>query len=380
MYPFKSHTFLVLFFESFQKIKTVLFISIIVLASGRCLLAQENKSTPSPGNHEFYSGDYTNQGIIGNSLPGSYRPFSDDSPWNKPIPKNIPTHPDSQKIIAFAVTQAKNIRLTKSYTIPVWVVNSKNIPHVKMRSDVIFDTWDKDRDGWSDVGVPLTETMYPEPSPEHHLCIVDPLKNTAWEFGYYTRMEDGTPRCTTFNIWDLTGSGVGNPFEGRRWRARGGRASGFPLIAGLLRPEELAAGEIRHALAFGFVQNRGDKDDVYETFIYPPACRSDGKFEGTQYPVEGMRFQLDPTLGEKDFNAWGLNREGKIVARALQKYGMFLGDSGPAMALWPQLLGPSKEENLKRWEELYPGFYKNVEKIPTSKFRVLYTGEPVTQK
>ena len=380
MYPFKLHIFLLLFFESFQKIKPILFISFIVLASGRCLLAQETKPTSKPGNHEFYSGDYAKQGIIGNSLPGSYRPFSDDSPWNKPIPNNIPTHPDSSKIIAFAVTQAKNIRLAQAYTIPVWVVNSNNIPHVKMQSKIIFDTWGKDRDGCSDVGVPLTETMWAEPTREHHLCIVDPFKNTAWEFGYYTRMEDGTPRCTTFNIWDLTGSGVGNPFEGRRWRARGGRASGFPLIAGLLRPEELADGEIRHALAFGFVHNRGDKNDVYQTFMYPPACRSDGTFEGKQYPIEGMRFQLDPTLGEKDFNAWGLNREGKIVARALQKYGMFLGDSGAAMVLWPQLLGPSKEENLKRWEELYPGFYKNVEKIPTSKFRVLYTGEPVTQK
>ena len=368
------------FFENFPKITILFFISFVLCASGRCLLALENKAAPTSGNHDFSPGDYSKQGIIGNSLPGTYRPFSDDSPWNKPIPKNNPTHPDSQKIIAFVVSQAKNIRLTKAYTIPVWVVNSKNIPHVKMRSDVIFDTWDKDRDGWSDVGVPLTESMYPEPSPEHHLCIVDPLKNTAWEFGYYTRLEDGTPKCSTFNIWDLTGSGVGNPFEGRRWRARGGRASGFPLIAGLLRPEELAAGEIRHALAFGFVQNRGDKNDVYQTFIYPPACRSDGKFEGSQYPIEGMRFQLDPSLGEKDFDAWGLNREGKIVARALQKYGMFLGDSGPTMVLWPQLLGPSKEENLKRWEELYPGFYSNVEKIPTSKFRVLYTGEPVTQK
>ena len=46
----------------------------------------------------------------------------------------------------------------------------------------------------------------------------------------------------------------------------------------------------------------------------------------------------------------------------------------------PSFWDPSMEENLKRWEELYPGFYKNVEKIPTSKFRVLYTGEPITQK
>lgn len=367
-------------FENFTKIKLTLFISFIVLASGKFLIAQEPKSTTKLGNHEFYPGDdYSKQGIIGHSLPGSYRPFSDDSPWNRPIPATVPTHPDSQKIIAFAITQAKHIRMVREYTIPVWVVNADNIPLVKVRSDAIFDTWDKDRDGWSDVGVPLTKTMWPEPTGDGHLCIVDPFKNTAWEFSCFSRMEDGTPRCTTFNIWDLTGIGVGNPFEGRRWQTRGGRGSGFPVIAGLIRPEELAAGEIRHALVFSFTHNSGVENDAYEIFLIP-ACRSDGQYKGKQYPIEGMRFQLDPTLGEKDFNYWGLNREGKIVARTLQKYGMFLGDNGGAMALYAQLLGPSKDENLKRWEELYPGFYKNVEKIPTDKFRVVYTGEPIIKK
>jgi hypothetical protein len=366
-----------LLFESLQKIKLILFISCIVLVSGRYLNAQDPKSTTKLGNHEFYPGDYSKREIIGNSLPGSYRPFSDDSLWNRPIPANVPTHPDSQKIIAFAVTQAKNIRLAREYTVPVWVVNADNVPLVKMRSDNIFDTWDKDRDGWSDVGVPLTKTMWPEPTEDGHLCIVDPFKNTAWEFSGFSRLKDGTPRCTTFNIWDLTGIGIGNPFEGRRWQTRGGRGSGFPVIAGLIRPEELAAGEIRHALAFSFFPIRGS--DNGWLFLFP-ACRSDGVAKGKQYPIEGMRFQLDPTLGEKEFNSWGLNREGKIVARALQKYGMFLGDGGGAMAIYAQLLGPSADENLKKWEELYPGFYKNAEKIPTNKFRVVYTGEPIIKK
>jgi hypothetical protein len=93
-----------------------------------------------------------------------------------------------------------------------------------------------------------------------------------------------------------------------------------------------------------------------------------------------MQFQLDQSLTEKDFDSWGLNREGKIVARALQKYGMLLGDNGGAMSLQVQLLAPSKEGNRKKWEKLFPGFYKNVEKIPTDKFRVVYTGEPIIKK
>ncbi|MBI4709752.1 MAG: hypothetical protein HY759_01385 [Nitrospirae bacterium] len=182
---------------------------------------------------------------------------------------------------------------------------------------------------------------------------------------------------TELNIWRLDGTGVGDYKEGERWQVRGGRGSGFPLIAGLIRPEELKAGEIRHALVFTSPKNR-QAENVKNIFL-PPASRSDGRHAGRQYPIEGMRFQLDPLLTEKDFDKWGLSREGKIIARTLQKYGMFLGDNGGAMALQAQLLAPSSDGNRKKWDKLFPGFYKNVEKIPVNKFRVVYTGEPVVK-
>lgn len=317
--------------------------------------------------------------IIGNSLPGTWRPFSDKSPWNTPIAENAATHPESRNIMAFVFKEAARIRLARLYVVPVWVVNSNNMPHVRVKSNNIFDTWDKDRKGWSDVGIPVTRDMWAEPTDDGHLSIVDPFKSTAWEFSRFGWLPDNkTPKSTTFNIWDIKGDGVGNPFEGKRWQTRGGRGSGFPLIAGMIRPEEVAAGEIRHALVFTFPMNR-QADDGSDIFL-PPACRSDGKYKGSHYPIEGMRFQLNPLLTEKDFDKWGLNREGKIVARALQKYGMYLGDNGGAMALQVQLLGQTEAEHLRRWEELFPGFYKNIGRIPTDRFRIVYTGEPIVKK
>jgi hypothetical protein len=182
--------------------------------------------------------------------------------------------------------------------------------------------------------------------------------------------------CTTFNIWDLRGTGVADS-EGERWLMRGGRGSGFPEIAGLLRPEELREGQIRHALVFTFTKNRRADDD--RRIFVPPAARSDGRHIGAQYPIEGMRFQLNPALTDKDFDVWGLNREGKAVARALQTYGMFDGDNGGAMKLQVQLLAPSAEENFKKWETLFPGLFDNLEKIPTDQFRVVYTAPPIVK-
>jgi len=213
--------------------------------------------------------------------------------------------------------------------------------------------------------------MFGENTPDGHISIVDPFKKLAWEMSRYTGIVNGVIDCSTFNIWDLTGKGVGDGNEGVRWRARGGRGSGFPIIAGLIRPEELAAGEIRHALIFTFSKNRRGQ-------YLPPAARTDGKFAGSQYPMEGMLLQLDPALTDSDFDRWGLNREGKILARALQRYGMYNGDNGGAMALQVQLLHSSKREHRAIWESRFSGFYKNVKKIPTDRFRVIYTGEPVT--
>ena len=332
---------------------------------------------PAPDLAAGFSEDYSKAGVIGQSLPGTWRPFSDDSPWNTPIEAGARTHPDSTKIMDFAVSVTAKLHVARAFVIPVWVVNSKNVPLVRVQSEKIYDAWDRNHDGWSDVGAPVTPEMWGEPTADGHLSIVDPFKMVAWEFSKFAFAADGkTPTCTTFNIWDLRSSGVATS-EGKRWMTRGGRGSGFPEIAGLVRPEELQAGEIRPALDFTFPKNRRSDDD--RRIFIPPAARSDGKHIGPQYPIEGMRFQLDPSLTDKDFDSWGLNREGKIVAHALQKYGMFDGDNGGAMKLQVQMLGPSEEENVKKWEMLFPGFYSNLEKIPTDQFRVVYTAAPIVK-
>ncbi len=325
------------------------------------------------GDHDYYPGDFSRKAILGNSLPGSWRPFGPDSPWNRTIPDSARVHRDSDRIMAEIRAETDYMYLVDRYSAPVWVVNSDNIPGAKVRSDHIFDFWDRDYDGWTDARVPVTAEMWPEPTEDGHIIILDPFKKLSWEMSTYQRRSDGTFYCSTFNIWELDGSGVGDPREGYRWGARGGRGSGFPVIAGMIRPEELEAGEIRHALVFTYRRNRkADNGDAM--FMWPPAARSDGKYKGAQYPIEGMLFQLDPSLTEADFDRWGLNREGKIVARALQKYGMYLGDNGGAMALLPQLLGPNKQAHMREWERRFPGFYETIKRIPVHPFRIVDTG------
>jgi hypothetical protein len=289
--------------------------------------------------------------------------------------------------MATVTSEASNIRLANSYTIPVWVVNSDNMEwhyassHVSKYGDPYgstsfagkFDTWDPDLDNRTEAPVPINSIVWGEQEKDGHLCIIDPFKMLAWEMSWFRGIQsDDTILCSTFNIWDLMGSGAGDPDEGTRWTARGGRGSGFPEIAGLIRPEELAAGEIRHALAFIFSKNRSSE------MVNPPAARTDGRYSGSQYPAEGMLFQLDPALTDSDFNGWGLTREAKIVARALQAYGMYDSDNGGAMVIQPQLLDRDKARHRAKWDSLFPGFYSTVDNIPSSAFRVINTGPTVT--
>ena len=100
--------------------------------------------------------------VVGNSLPGAWRPFSDSSPWNTPIASDAPTHPDSGVIMGMLRKDYSNLRLPNIFSSPIWVVDSGTIPPVPVKSSTIYDTWDRDQDGWSDVGAPITRDMFRE--------------------------------------------------------------------------------------------------------------------------------------------------------------------------------------------------------------------------
>ena len=61
-----------------------------------------------------------------------------------------------------------------------------------------------------------------------------------------------------------------------------------------------------------------------------PATASDGKGSGPGTIPEGAHIQLDPSL---DLATLGLNAWQTVIARALQTYGMFVGDTGGTVGL-----------------------------------------------
>jgi hypothetical protein len=344
----------------------------LLLISFLVILFIKVTSCQNFNSHDFNRRDFTEDAVIGISLPGDWRPFSDDSPWNTPVGLKTVVHPKSDIIMQRIIRTVANIRLGNTYLPALWVVNQDNMEkHFTAGTATPFDIWDPDNDRISNVPAPVNDTMWGEQTADGHISIIDPFQNILWEMSRFKGIYNNSVDCSTFNIWDLTGTGVGDPNEGLRAKARGGRGSGFPIIAGLIRPEEVQSGEIRHALCFTF-------DSVKRNTFHYPACRSDGKADLFDAPAEGMLFQLNPELSEADFDSWGLSQGAKVVARALQKYGMYLCDCGGPMALQLQLLDKDVNVSRQKWDEKAPGLYSTIKYIPTSQLRLLYTGDPVS--
>ncbi len=97
-------------------------------------------------------------------------------------------------------------------------------------------------------------------------------------------------------------------------------AAGLPIVPGLVRYEEVMAGEIRHALRFTAPQTR-------KAYVWP-ARHYASSLTGTQYPPMGQRFRL-----RADFDVSGFSAPIQVILTALKKYGMMLADNGSAWYL-----------------------------------------------
>jgi hypothetical protein len=95
-------------------------------------------------------------------------------------------------------------------------------------------------------------------------------------------------------------------------------AAGFPISPLLFSADEVKAGEIKHAIRFILPNNRIKRGYVR------PATHGTNTTGGANAPAYGVHFRL-----RADYPIDSLPSEGaKVVARALQKFGMYHADGG----------------------------------------------------
>jgi hypothetical protein len=92
-------------------------------------------------------------------------------------------------------------------------------------------------------------------------------------------------------------------------------AAGLPILPGLARYDEVAAGSIDHALRF-------TAPCTAPRYVYP-ARHEASTCHGANLPPMGLRVRLKASV-----NISGLPYQARVVAQALKRYGMILADNG----------------------------------------------------
>jgi len=118
-------------------------------------------------------------------------------------------------------------------------------------------------------------------------------------------------------VWDLTKN---YPPSLRGEQCTSADAGGFPIAAMVFSADEVFAGSIDHAIRF-ILPNARIRKGAYTH----PATHATGACQGgPDAPPYGVRFRL-----RKDYPLASLPSDGaRVIAKALQKYGMILSDGG----------------------------------------------------
>lgn len=92
-------------------------------------------------------------------------------------------------------------------------------------------------------------------------------------------------------------------------------AAGLAIFPGLVRYDEILAGEIKHAIRFTVPRTQ-------RAYLWPGRHFA-SSLTGPQYPPMGARFRL-----KADFDISGFSPTNQIILTALKRYGMLLSDNG----------------------------------------------------
>ena len=148
-----------------------------------------------------------------------------------------------------------------------------------------------------------------------HVLVVEKTEKKLYELYNSTKTGSGFTALGAF-VWDLTKA---YPDNERGDQCTSADAAGFPIAALMPTSDEVAAGEVKHAIRF-ILPNPRMKAKVY---VHPASHAGGPSSTNANAPPYGVRFRLKAGFDETPYKA-----SEKVIIRALKKYGMLLSDGG----------------------------------------------------
>jgi serine/threonine-protein kinase len=191
-----------------------------------------------------------------------------------------------------------------------------------------------------------------------HLIVVDDSRRRLFEMWRAdirgTQFRGGCLAvCDLARVYDAKGRGL---------QCTSADAAGYPIAPLLFTADEVAAGSIAHAIRFILPNS-----SIRRGEIVPPATHGTSATSGPlSAPPYGARLRL-----RRDYPLASLpNEAARVVARALQRYGMFLADGGRV-----PLTAQSDRHTRAKWEGLLGS--RDLAAIRPGDFEVLRMQDPM---
>ena len=241
--------------------------------------------------------------------------FPADNVWNTRIDQ-LPVHPLSDTYID---TIGRDAEFHADFGSGLWPPEDGGpigIPYVVVPADqplVPIDFYYPDDSDPGPYPIPPEPPIEggPNAGGDRHILILQ--ENTCLLYEVY----DAYPRDD--GGWDA-GSGAIFDLRSNALRPAGwtsADAAGLPILPGLVRYDEVAAGQINHALRF-------TAPETQRAFVWPARHFASDLTEA-HYPPMGLRLRL-----RAGFDVSGFDPMVQVILRAMQRYGIILADNGSA--------------------------------------------------
>lgn len=246
---------------------------------------------------------------ISQQLPGCTI-FPANNAWNTPI-DTAPVDPRSGDYIK---TIGADTGMHPDFGSGLWEGRPMGIPYTivpgnQKRVSVVFSYKDESDPGPYPVPPDAAIEGGPNGEGDRHVLVVDKDNCMLYELYSSHPSSDGSWKAGSGAVFDLKS----NKLRPEGWTSAD--AAGLPIFPGLARYDEVAAGEIKHALRFTCVKTRRE-------YVWP-ARHFASSSNDPSYPPMGQRFRL-----KSSFDISGYSSQTKVILAALKKYGMILADNG----------------------------------------------------
>ena len=160
---------------------------------------------------------------------------------------------------------------------------------------------------------------------DRHILMLDRDNCVLYELFYAYPQPKGSWTAGSGAIFNLRS----NALRPDTWTSAD--AAGLPILPGLVQYDEVASGEIRHAIRFTAPQTR-------RAYVWP-ARHHASSITDPNYPPMGQRFRL-----RASFDISTYSPQVQVILRAMKKYGIILADNGGSGSQW--FIGGAPDE---RW-------------------------------